>query len=76
MIPHILIKTSGNKAKIFVDGEELKGVRRVKFEKTGLGTPILNIDLIATDMTIDSYLIPELPEVFRGFYRPIEEPTE
>lgn len=68
--PHIVIKTNWAKTEIFVDGKKMEGVRGISFSKDRLKMPVLSIDLLAADVTIDSYLIPELPEVFRGFYEP------
>ena len=68
--PHIVIKTNWARTEIFVDGKKLEKVRKISFIKDRLKMPVLTIDLLAADVTIDSYLIPELPEVFRGFYEP------
>lgn len=44
--------------KIFVDGNQLKGVRAMCFKQDqDTRIPILTIDLLAVDMTIDSPLL-------------------
>lgn len=74
--PHIEINQSGVTAEIFVDGEKLNGVRKICFEyECKNHVPVLKLELLATDMTIDTQVIPELPEVYKGFYIKIE-PTE
>ena len=73
--PHIEIKTNNCRTEVFVDGEKLDGVRKVSFERKAGTAPILHIDLIATDMTIDAVMIPILPEVFRPFYES-KKPSE
>ena len=68
--PHIVIKTDWVSTEIFVNGKRLERVKKVSFSKDGMNMPVLSIDLVATDVTIDSNVIPELPEVFRGYYEP------
>lgn len=68
--PHIVIKTNWAKTEIFVDGKKLENVRKISFSKDRLKMPVLSIDLLAADVTIDSEVIPELPEVFRDYYEP------
>ncbi len=40
--------------QIFVDGHELKGVRRFKLEEKFADFPILTVELNAFDVTVDS----------------------
>ena len=69
-LPKIRIKTDGILATIEINGKELEGVRHMSFEMEGGKNrlPVLKLDLIATDMEIDTACIPELPEVFEEFY--------
>lgn len=72
---HILIKTSGIKTELFIDGKKVNKVRKIAFEKKAGEAPVVCVDLVATDMEIDGELIPELPEVFKPFYT-LKEPPE
>ena len=70
-IPKIKIETTGIITRIFVDGQELKGVRAIEFKHSAdtNRNPVLSIDLIASDMEIDAVLVPELPEIYKPFYK-------
>lgn len=74
MTPHIEIKTEGILTTVTVDGNELHGIRRLEFiadaETSGHTAPILRLDLLATDLTIDTCILPELPEPFKNWYEP------
>lgn len=67
-VPHIEIKNIGIFTEVFVDGKKINGVRKVKFEHGVPNAPVLQLELIATDMAIDTKNIPELPDVFKPFY--------
>lgn len=70
--PEIRIKTDGiTGTKIFVDGKELEGVIGFEFKQSyrkKQGIPVLQIEMKATNVTLDSKLIPKLPEPFSSFY--------
>ena len=55
--PQILIQTDGiTNTKILIDGKELPGVAGVRFSqsyKENKGLPVLQIDLKATNVTLD-----------------------
>ena len=72
MIPHIEIRTDGVFGTVTIDGQEINGVRRLEFvmdaETSGHTAPVLRMDLLATDLTIDTYVLPELPEPFKNWY--------
>lgn len=72
---HILIKTSGIKTELFIDGKKVNKVRKIAFEKKAGEAPVVCVDLLATDMEIDGELIPELPEIFKPFYT-LKDPSE
>ena len=74
---HIEIKSQGIFGTVFVDGKEVNGVRKVSYEISVDGkVPIVKLELLGTDVSIDSNgVIPELPDVFKPFYKKIE-PTE
>ena len=70
--PQILIQTDGiQNTKVFVDGKELTGVAGIKFlqnYKENKGLPVLQIDLKATNVTLDAKMLPALPEPNNGQY--------
>ena len=72
---HILIKTSGIRTELFIDGKKVDRVRKITFEKNAGEEPIVCVDLIATDMEIDGELIPALPKIFEPFYK-LKESSE
>ena len=64
--PQILIQTDGiQNTKVFVDGKELTGVAGIRFSqsyKENKGLPVLQIDLKATNITLDTKVLPALPD--------------
>lgn len=74
---HIEIKSEGIFGKVLVDGKEVDGVRKVSYELSVDGkVPVVKLELLGTDVAIDSKgVIPELPDIFKPFYKRIE-PTE
>lgn len=77
--PSILIKTDGMKSEVFVDGKKIEGVIALRFfhdNRENRGTPILQIDLFASNVTLDAEMLPALPEPFNGFYLPISRLVE
>lgn len=61
--PQILIQTDGiTNTKIFIDGKELPGVAGVRFSqsyKENKGLPVLQIELKATNVTLDAKMLGE-----------------
>lgn len=76
--PKIEIKTDGTKTVVTINGEEINKVRGVLFKQEPGDVPVVQIDILAIDMTIDADVIPALPDVFKPFYKPIteEEPDD
>ena len=74
--PKIKIKNEGVGTKIVVDGQELRGVRGFSLSQKGGEFPVLTLDLIACDMTVDTACIPALPDVFSAWYELIPEVRE
>ncbi|MCI9357785.1 MAG: hypothetical protein HFH59_09640 [Lachnospiraceae bacterium] len=70
--PEITIRTNGIAGtEILVDGKKLDGVTGFRFSqsyKENSGLPILQIDLMATNVGLDTQMLPELPEPFNGHY--------
>ena len=75
--PNILIVTDGiTNTKIMIDGKELKGVSGIRFSqsyKEDHGLPILQIDLKATNVTLDVKALPALPEPFTDHYISVQK---
>lgn len=72
MDPSIVIKTDGiTGTEIYVNGNKLEGVRGFCFKQSAQekkGLPILQIDLQATDVTLETKAVPKLPYPFSEFY--------
>ena len=66
----VVIRNKGRVTKVFVDGEELKGVKSVKFSHGALDTefPVINIELLAEQLRLETAQIFALPEVYRPYY--------
>ena len=68
-VPHIEIKQKGIETEIFIDGQKVHGVRKLKFEYEHTNkAPVLQMEFLATDMKIDGVMIPDLPEALKPFY--------
>ena len=71
-IPHIEIKQEGVLTNVFIDGQKITGLRKISFQhESGNSAPVVQMEFLATDMSIDASVIPELPEIFKGFYKQI-----
>ena len=74
-VPKIKIKTDGVMGtEITVNGVKLKGVRGFRFKQRAGELPVLQIDMQATDIDMDTTAIPQLPYPFTEFY--VEKPIE
>ena len=69
-LPSVRIKNRGALTKVYVDGEELHGVKSIEFlhDKTVRSFPILKIELMTECITIDTAQVFELPEIYHPFY--------
>ena len=69
-LPQVVIQNKGRVTKVFVDGEELKGVKSVKFSHCARDTepPVVNIELLAEQLRLETAQIFALPEVYRPYY--------
>ncbi len=73
-VPHIEIKIDGRNTKIFIDGKELKGIRSYCLSQNSeTKLPILQINLLAMDLSIDTKMIPALPEPYSPYYMSLTE---
>lgn len=69
MIPKIEIRQDGILTKVFMNGQQLYGIRGIHFDRTvDNDVPILKLDIIAADMTLDCRVIPKLPDIYEPFY--------
>ena len=71
--PKIEIETNGTKTVVKINGEEINKVRGILFKQEPGDVPVVQIDILAVDMTIDADVIPALPDVFKPFYE-LKEP--
>ena len=73
--PEITIRTNGiTGTEILVDGKKLDGVTGFRFSQSyreNSGLPILQIDMKATNVSLDAQMLPALPEPFNGHYVPV-----
>ena len=69
----IEIKSNGFMGKVFVDGKEIE-VRKASYEISAGNIPVVKLELVGTDEVSISAngVIPELPDVFKPFYKKIE----
>ena len=67
--PHIEIKQKGIVTEVFIDGQKIHGVRKIKFEREQSDrAPVLQMEILATDIGIDCVMVPDFPEVLKPFY--------
>lgn len=68
--PTVHIENKGVATKVYVDGEELKGVKNIEFshDKAKDSLPVLKIELLAESISIDTVQVFELPEIYHPFY--------
>ncbi len=70
----VIIESNGvNKSKITIDGVDLsEAVTEIRFVHKGGQLPVMEITLAQCDISISNPRIPQLPEVFRTFYRAVD----
>ena len=67
--PEIVIKTTGGYgAKVYVDGQELYGVKGYSLTHKAGELPVLTLDMKATNVTMETQVIPALPAPYDSFY--------
>jgi len=64
----IEIRTDGAFSKVFIDGNEVRGVRSYSLAHKAGELPSLQLDLTALDVTVDGVMGPMLPTIFQPFY--------
>lgn len=69
-VPKIQIKTDGCKASVLLDGKDISsGITEINFSLDASHIPTINFKFLATNMEIDTELVPELPECLEPFYK-------
>jgi hypothetical protein len=72
--PKIEISTDGINAVVRIDGNNVSDkITGYKLRHTAGNIPVLSIDFIATNLTVDGKMVPELPDVLKPFYKRIGE---
>lgn len=68
--PVVRIENKGPVTQVYIDDEELKGVRDIQFvhDKSKGSRPVLRVGLFAERIILDTALVPELPEIYHPFY--------
>lgn len=71
-IPNVIIKTNGIIGEVYVDGVQVKGVKEYRLIHKGGNSPQLQLDIMATNITVETSVVPELPDIYKPFYKKIE----
>lgn len=71
IIPRVSIKETPDGTEITINGKKIEGVCKYRVEHEGGKLPVLCLEFLATKMEVNGKMIPALPEIFRGFYKPI-----
>ncbi len=69
------IEGTGRTAKVYADGVEIKGITKYELIHEALDIPEIKLTLIADEIDVDTHAIPELPDIYKKFYKRIDEPT-
>lgn len=73
--PKIEIKNNGDIfTQVFIDGQEIHGVREIRFIASSCNKkyeiPEVELKLLATDLAIETKVMPKLPYPFSDYYIP------
>lgn len=67
--PEIVIKTvGGSGAKVYIDGNELYGVKGYSLTHKAGELPQLTLNMKATNVTVETQVLPALPPPYDSFY--------
>lgn len=72
IMAHIEIRTAGAFTELLVDGKKIEGVRRIQFDFDGgeNKVPVLQVELLATDMAIDQKRVKIiLPDALKPYFK-------
>ena len=66
----IRIETDGISSKIYVDGTDItQGVHSYRLEHVPGELPTLHLEMIGQFISVDATLMPELPDLWKPYYR-------
>lgn len=66
--PHIEIKSNGFITEVFIDGKKLNNVTRLSVEQDAGDFMNVVFELFSDNVSIDTRLIPDLPDIYKPFY--------
>lgn len=69
MLPKIEIKTKNIQTHVLIDGQELVGVRSLRFEQRAGERPVMTVEFAGADFYIDGQFVPALPKPFEKWYK-------
>lgn len=68
-LPKIRIEVkNGFGTQVYVNDEEVEGIREIRFKKTGGELPVLEMEFMACDVEINGQWLPRLPKMFEELY--------
>lgn len=70
IFPRVVIKETPKGTQISINGKIVDGVCGYSVEHEAGKIPVLRLCLSAINMELDEKMIPELPDVFKEFYKP------
>ena len=62
------IKGKGIRTEVFVDGVRVPRIREMKLSQTGGDVPLLELKIMATELSIEDNMVLALPEPYRTNY--------
>ena len=65
-LAHVSITRENSLTTITLDGNKVHGVRRVTFTQEAGGLPILNLQLVCEQVSIDSPCLMHIPAIYRN----------
>ena len=72
-LPEIEIKTDCMGSTIYINGIPLKGVTKWRLVHEGGHYPKLQVEFFTTHIRCNAPVLPEQPEVFKGYYANLDE---
>ena len=69
-LPKVRIENKGSVTKVYIDEEEMNGVKSVSFshDRGTSDPPVLRMELLAERISIDTAQMFDLPEAYHPFY--------
>lgn len=76
-LPRVEIRNhGGSRTEILIDGQPLRGVISYALEQRGGNQPVLTLCMRGVDMSVDSAMLPALPDFYAGWYEESKEARE